>query len=80
MSNNDNILATDADRISKLRSEGLMLHMKGAGYAFAFCTVVLLIILVFMWIGQMLPEESRETEDPTPFSHVLPSDGTQKLA
>ncbi len=76
MSDNDNYLATDADRMSKLRSEGLMLHMKGAGYAFVFCTGLLLIILAMMWIGNMLPEESRETEDPTPFSSVLPVEGT----
>ena len=72
MSNNDNYLETNGSRVSKLRMQALALHVKGAGLAFAFCTVTLLIILLFMWIGQMLPDRSRETEDPTPFSYVLP--------
>ncbi len=78
MSHDREYLRTDGDPVARLREEGLMLHMKGAGYAFIFCTVSLVIILALMWIGNnLLPEESRETEDPTPFSYNLIVDDTK---
>ena len=75
MSHDRDYLKTDSDPISRLRQEGLMLHMKGAGYAFAFCTVTLIIVLICMWIGRnLLDEQSQEADDPTPWSSLQISD------
>ncbi|WP_298294537.1 RC-LH1 core complex protein PufX [uncultured Litoreibacter sp.] len=70
--NHDYLSSSGGSNIARLREEGLMLHMKGAGYAFIFCFAVLTAILILMWIGNnLLPAESRDTEDPTPFSYVI---------
>jgi hypothetical protein len=42
-----------------------MLMLKGAGYAAVFCLVLWFGLMVLYWIGQALPEESRDTPDPS---------------
>ena len=56
---------------TRLRADALLLMLKGAGYAFLFCMALWLTFAVLAGIGRMLPEESRETEDPTPVSFMV---------
>lgn len=63
------ILGAEDDPNVALKGQVLILQLKGAAYAAIFCLVVVLGILAIRWVGGMLPEESRETEDPTPFSY-----------
>ena len=53
-----------------LRGWVLQKMMQGAGYA-ALCLFVLLVtIWVIAGLGRLLPEQSRETPDPTPESSI----------
>ena len=62
MSDFDDILGTS--RRGRLTADITLLMLKGAGYALAFCLVVLFTILIMAAIGRALPEESRDTPDP----------------
>lgn len=75
MTDNNDYLRTSSDAKFRLRADGLALTLKGAGYAALFCLVVVFAIWALYGIGKLLPEESRETEDPTPFSYNLIIDG-----
>lgn len=77
MSNKDDFLGTGENRKFRLSADILMLQMKGAGYAAVVCIAVVLGIWALATIGKMLPEESRETEDPTPVSYHHVLTGTQ---
>ena len=70
MSENHDYLKT-GDPTYRLRADILMLMLKGAAYAAIFCLVVWFIVAAFAWIGSLLPEESRETEDPSPWSFLI---------
>ena len=63
------ILGAEDDPNIALKGQVLILQLKGAAYAAIFCLVVVLGILALAWIGKLLPEASRDTEDPTPFSY-----------
>lgn len=82
MSDNNNPIGHDylgtADN-PKLRLSGdvLILMLKGAGYAAVFCLATWFSIWVLYAIGLQLPAESREAEDPTPFSFELRLEGDQ---
>ena len=56
-----------------------MLQLKGAGYAAIFCLVAVFAIWFLYGVGLLLPEESRETEDPTPFSYNLIVEDTAQV-
>jgi len=71
MKQNHDYLDANDDPTSALKGQVLLLQLKGAGYAAAFCLVLLLFILALAWVGRMLPEDSRFTDDPTPFSSVI---------
>lgn len=71
MSDNDDYLRTGANRNFRLSADVLGLMLKGASYAAVFCLVIWLSITAIYWVGGLLPDESRETEDPTPFSFLL---------
>lgn len=71
MSDNNDYLRTNVNRSFRLRADVLSLMLKGAGYAAVFCIVIWFAITAIYWVGGLLPEESRETEDPTPFSFFL---------
>lgn len=71
MKENHDYLSANQDPTSALKGQILMLQLKGAGYAAAFCLIVLLAILALAWLGKLLPEDSRFTEDPTPFSYLV---------
>ncbi|MDG1472084.1 MAG: RC-LH1 core complex protein PufX [Ascidiaceihabitans sp.] len=71
MSDNNDYLRTSSDPSFRLRADVLALMLKGAGYAAAFCLVLVFGIWTLYGIGNLLPDESRETEDPTPFSFNL---------
>ena len=71
MSDNNDYLRTNQTRSFRLRADILALMLKGASYAAIACVTAWLILAVIMWLGQLLPDESRETEDPTPFSFKL---------
>jgi hypothetical protein len=75
MSDNNDFLRTRTGDF-RLRADVTALVLKGAGYAALFCIAVGLFVWVLYAIGQLLPEESRETPDPTPFSYHLSVDGT----
>ena len=43
----------------------------GEASSFRLSADVLFLMLGMYWVGTLLPEESRDTEDPTPFSYEL---------
>ena len=69
MSDNHDYLGTG--NTSRLTADVTFLMLKGAGYAMVFCLALWASIAALQGIGLLLPEESRETEDPTPFSQML---------
>lgn len=76
MSDNNDYLRTGEGDF-RLRADVMALMLKGAGYAALFCIAVGFFIWVTYAIGLLLPEESRETEDPTPFSYNLTVEDTR---
>lgn len=78
MSDNHDFLRTNVDKSFRLRADVLALMLKGAGYAAVFCLVIWFTIAAIYGIGKLLPEESRETEDPTPFSFNLITQGVDQ--
>ena len=68
--NHDYLIQGESKRFS-LSADVLLLMLKGAGYAAITCLVIWFVIVAIYWTGLLLPEESRETEDPTPFSLQL---------
>jgi hypothetical protein len=73
--NNADYLRT-GDRSFRLRADVFLLMMKGAGYAALFCIVVGVFLAVTIWIGGLLPAESKEAPDPTPVSFMLTAETT----
>lgn len=73
------ILGAEDDPNVALKGQVLILQLKGAGYAAIFCLALVLGILALAWVGKLLPEESRETEDPTPFSYNMIVDQTDTV-
>jgi hypothetical protein len=71
MSDNHDYLRTGEASSFRLSADVLMLMLRGAGYAAIFCIAMLFLMLGMYWVGTLLPEESRDTEDPTPFSYEL---------
>lgn len=72
MSDNHDYLTQNESKTFSLSADVLLLMLKGAGYAAVVCLVIWFLIAAMFWIGKLLPDESRETEDPTPFSyHVI---------
>jgi hypothetical protein len=80
MSDNQDYLRTSSDRSFRLRADVLTLMLKGAGYAAIFCLAVGFFFAATIWVGGLLPEESKEAPDPTPFSYVLPSEDAPRIA
>jgi hypothetical protein len=64
MSDNHDYLGT-SETTFRLRADVLMLMLKGAGYAAVFCIVVGVFLAVTIWIGTLLPAESKEAPDPS---------------
>ncbi|MEJ6396682.1 RC-LH1 core complex protein PufX [Yoonia sp. 208BN28-4] len=71
MSDDNNYLGTQHDPQLRLKADVLMLQLKGAGYAAVFCIVAALSIWALYGLGLLLPEESKNQPDPTPFSYNL---------
>jgi len=71
MSENNDYLRTGSDPAFRLRADVLSLMLKGASYAAILCLAVWFVLWAIFAVGKMLPDESRETEDPTPFSYDL---------
>ncbi len=80
MSDNNDYLGTSGNKTFRLRADALALMLKGAGYAMVFCLVIWACLAVTQGIGKLLPEESRETEDPTPFSHLITDPAIHQVA
>ena len=74
MTDNNDYLRT-GDSNFRLRADVLALMLKGAGYAAIFCLVVGFFLWITYAIGLLLPEESKEADDPTPFSYMLTVEG-----
>ncbi len=55
---------------TRLTADITYLMLKGAGYGAALCLAIWLVIAVIAGIGQALPDESRDTQDPTPWSSL----------
>ncbi|SFJ85189.1 RC-LH1 core complex protein PufX [Jannaschia pohangensis] len=49
----------------RLKAEVLILMLKGAGYAAVFSLGVVFFVLIFYWLGLLLPPESKEAPDPS---------------
>ncbi len=71
MSDNNDFLRTTSDNSFRLRADVLALMLKGAGYAAVFVLVIWAVMAAIYGAGKLLPEESRDTPDPTPFSYNL---------
>ncbi|WP_298865082.1 RC-LH1 core complex protein PufX [uncultured Sulfitobacter sp.] len=65
MSENHDYLKTSDDPLLRLRVDVLALMLKGAGYAAIFCIVVGVFLAATIWIGTLLPAESKEAPDPS---------------
>ncbi|MFK7837146.1 MAG: RC-LH1 core complex protein PufX [Sulfitobacter sp.] len=78
MSDNNDYLRT-GDSTFRLRADVLALMLKGAGYAAVFCIGVGFLIWITYAVGLLLPEESKEADDPTPFSFNLEVEGDQTV-
>ena len=70
MSDNNDFLRTDVDDF-RLRADVLALMLKGAGYAAALSLVIGLSMWALYAVSTLLPEDSKEADDPTPFSYNL---------
>ena len=79
MTDNHNYLGMDRDPKLKLKADVLMLQLKGAGYAAIFCLVAVFAIWFLYGVGLLLPEESRDTPDPAPFSYMLTVEDTAQV-
>jgi len=71
MSDNHDLLRTGTSNSERLRADGLALMLKGAGYAAVVVLAVWFGLTVIYWVGNALPDESRDVPDPTPFSFYL---------
>ena len=71
MTDDHDYLGTDRDPKLRLKADVLILQLKGAGYAAAFCLAVFLFIWAIALVGKTLPEDSRFRPDPTPLSFHL---------
>jgi hypothetical protein len=65
MSDNHDYLGTSGDNSFRLRADVLALMLKGAGYAAIFCIVVGVFLAATIWVGSLLPPESKEAPDPS---------------
>ncbi len=75
MSDNHSYLNTGDDSRLLLTAKVGILMLRGAGYAAIFCIAMLVLVLGTYVVGLLLPEESKEADDPTPFSyHIQASD------
>lgn len=75
MSDNNDFLRTGSGDF-RLKADVMALMLKGAGYAAVVCIVAAFCIWLLAALGLLLPERSRETPDPTPFSFVPDLTGT----
>ena len=71
MSDNHGYLRGESNKDLRLHADVTVLMLKGAGYAMAFCVAVWFSIWAVIALGELLPEESREAQDPTPYSEML---------
>ena len=71
MSDDNNSILNLSDK-SRLGAEVGLLMLKGAGWAAIFVFVVWAGIAVIAGVGKLLPAESREAPDPSPWSMVEP--------
>jgi hypothetical protein len=71
MSDNHDYLSTSENSKFRLSADVLMLMLKGAGYAAAFCLALWFIVVALHWIGLLLPEDSKYRPDPTPYSFYM---------
>jgi hypothetical protein len=69
MSDNHDYLGT-SDNTFRLRADVLALMLKGAGYAAIFCVAVGVLLGATIWIGSLLPPESKEAPDPS-YGYIL---------
>lgn len=79
MSDHNDYLRTGDDKTFRLRADVMSLMLKGAGYAAVFCLVIWFGLAALVWVGKMLPDESRETQDPTPFSFYLTDEASRTV-
>jgi len=78
MSDNNDFLRTGEGNF-RLRADALALMLKGAGYAALFCVAVGLVYWIIYGVSLLLPPESKEADDPTPFSYHLSAPETHRL-
>ena len=64
MTDDDNVLRSS--REFRLTADALTLMLKGAGYAALFCGAILLVGMILLAISRALPEQSKQSADPTP--------------
>ena len=70
MSDNHDYLRTSSGNF-RLKADITSLMLKGAGYAAIFCLALMILWWVIVGIGALLPEESKEADDPTPLSGLI---------
>lgn len=69
MSDNDSYLGTT--RRTRLAADIGFLMVKGAGYALLAVLSLWLVFAVFVALAGLLPPESQEAADPTPWSFLI---------
>jgi len=73
MSENHDYLRTSTTSGFRLRADITALMLKGAGYAAIFCLATWFVIWAIYAVGLLLPPESKERPDPTPYSLLVPA-------
>ncbi|MDF1727169.1 MAG: RC-LH1 core complex protein PufX [Sulfitobacter sp.] len=64
----------------RLRADVTALMLKGASYAALFCVAAAFLLWAIYAVGLLLPPESKEADDPTPFSYDLSAPSEVRLA
>ena len=67
----------EGDPYDQVRAQGLMLMLKGAGYAAVAFAAVMFFVGILALVGRSLPPASKEAPDPTPASSSLVVEGTR---
>ncbi len=67
---NFSLLDRNESQRMALVGEVTILMLKGAGYAAVFCLVIWFAMWAMTFVGGLLPAESQEAQDPTPWSSL----------
>ena len=71
MSDDTSNLLSDGSTKARLFADATILSLKGAGFGAMLFVGIGVMIWIIWLIGQVLPPESKERPDPTPWSYII---------